>query len=453
VRLPGAVAVVADDTWAAFKASRALKPQWSAPAGGLTTSDLRARLLAALDAGDAILTAAGEGEPVEVRARLRAAYAAATQKVEAVYEVPYLSHSPLEPMNATAEVRPDRVRIWAPTQNITTLRNEVARALGRPVEAVEVEVTWLGGGFGRRLKVDYAVQAALIAREVGGPVQLVWRREEDLAHDFYRPASLNRFRAALGEGGLIGGYEIVGATTNDTANGGAEPAPYRVADYANSQSEVKIGVPVGAWRSVDASITVFGKESFIDECAHAAARDPLDYRRALLGRDARARRVLDAAAEGIDFGRKRPTGSGVGLALFHGWESLVAHAVEVETRGRALKVTRIVVAADCGTAVNPDQVRAQCEGGSLFALSAALAEEMTFTAGAADQTNFDGYPLLRISQAPDVQVIVLESPRSAIGGMGEPPVPGLGPALANAVFAASGERVRRLPFSASGWTV
>jgi isoquinoline 1-oxidoreductase beta subunit len=453
VKLPGAVAVVADDTWTAFKGARALDPKWTTPSLRQTSAALSDRLTAAFDADGAELAGPPGRDAATVRASLRAAFAAASTRIEATYEVPYLSHSPMEPMNATARVTANRVEVWAPCQDITGVRQAIAEALVRPVEQVDVTVTLLGGGFGRRLQSDFAVQAALIAHAHDGPVQLVWRREEDMAHDFYRPASCNRFRAALGPGGLIAGYEVVGATTDDTAIGGAGPSPYAIKDFANTQSRVRTGVPVGAWRSVDASITTFGRESFVDECAKAAGRDPLDYRRALLGDNARARRVLDAAADGIGWRQVRPRDVGVGLALFEGWDTLICHAVEVEVAGRKLRVRRIVVAGDCGTAVNPDQVKAQFEGGSLMALSAALGEAMTFTDGAADQTNFDTYRLLRMRQAPQVVTLLFESPGAVVGGVGEPPVPGLAAALANALFACTGERVRKLPFAAAGLSV
>jgi isoquinoline 1-oxidoreductase subunit beta len=284
-------------------------------------------------------------------------------------------------------------------------------------------------------------------------VQLVWRREEDLTHDFYRPAALHRYRATPGADGLISGYAVCGVATNNTAGEGADPAPYAIAGLANLQQEVRIGVPVGPWRSVDHSITGFGRESFIDECAHAAGCDPLDYRRALLGDNARARRVLDAAAGAIGWETKRPAGAGVGLALIQGFDSLACHAVEVEVAGKALTVRRLVVACDCGTAVNPGQVRAQLEGGALMGLSAALGEAMTFTHGAADRPNFDAYHLLRMRQAPVVETLLLETPRARVGGVGEIGVPGVAAALANAVFAATGRRIRSLPLTVCGFTV
>jgi len=454
VRLPNAVAVVADTTWAAFKGAKALEPKWNVPATGLSSRDLRATLTAGLDGPDA-------GKPIStpradaaaMKATLRSRFASGARVIEATYQSPYLAHCTMEPMNATARVTADKVEIWAPCQDLSATRADVARALGRPPEEVDISVTLLGGGYGRRLETDYAVQAALIARDHGGPVQLVWRREEDMAHDHYRPASLNRFRAALGPNGLIDGYEIVGATTDDTATSGAGPAPYAMPLFANTQTKVATGVPAGAWRSVDPGIVMFGRESFIDECAHAAGRDPLDYRRALLGDNPRARRVLDAAATAIGWGTPQRPGIGVGLALMENWRTVICHAIAVETEGRTLRVTRIVVAGDCGTAVNPGQVRAQWEGGCLMGLSAALQEGVTFTNGATDQTNFDSYSLLRLRQAPPVEVLLFDTPDVPVGGVGEPPVPGVAPALANAIFAASGERVRSLPLKAAGWRV
>jgi isoquinoline 1-oxidoreductase beta subunit len=454
VNLPGAVAVVADTTWAAFQGAKALDPKWSAPASSLNSKDLRGRLTAALDGPGAEKPVSTQGaDAAAMKAKLRAQSAGGGRVVEAAYESPYLAHCTMEPMNATARVTADKVEIWAPCQDLTAARADVAKALDRPPGEIELTVTLLGGGYGRRLETDYAVQAALIARAHGGPVQLVWRREEDMAHDHYRPASLNHFRAVLGSDGLIGGYEIVGATTDDTATSGAGPAPYAMPLFANTQTRIATGVPAGAWRSVDPGIIMFGRESFIDECAHAAGRDPLDYRRALLGDNARARRVLDAAADAIGSGRSRRPGAGIGLALVHSWNTVICHAVEVETEGKTLHVTRIVVAGDCGTAVNPGQVKAQWEGGCLMGLSAALQEGVTFTEGAADQANFDTYNLLRLRQAPPVEVLLFDTPGVPVGGVGEPPVPGVAPALVNAIFAATGERVRSLPLKAAGWQV
>jgi isoquinoline 1-oxidoreductase subunit beta len=447
VKLDNAVAVIADSTFAAFKGVRALKPQWSAPDEAASSADVEKRLEAAFDAPNAYV------EHPEAKASLRAAFEAAPRKVEAVYQTAFLAHTAMEPMNTTAQVTADKVELWSPTQVPTRLRNAVAKALGRPVEQVVLHVTLLGGGFGRRLQVDYAEQAALVAKDAGGaPVQLVWTREEDVSHDFYRKALRSRYRAALGADGMIGGYEVVSASAQDATHN-ADPAPYAAMPFSATEVGVDLGIPCGPWRSVDPGLSAFGRESFIDECAHAAKIDALEYRRRLIGDNPRVRRLIDAAAEGIGWGKPKGPGVGRGLALITAFGSLVATGVEVEVKDKALKVTRIVVAGDVGTTVNPQQVKAQFEGGATMGLSAALGEAMTFTGGKADQANFNAYHVIRMNQAPQVTVTLFESPEADVGGAGEPGVPGVAPALANAVFDATSKRVRTLPFVSQGYTV
>jgi len=283
-------------------------------------------------------------------------------------------------------------------------------------------------------------------------VQLIWTREEDIGHDFYRRATRTMFRAGLGADGLIDGYEAISVGADQALNG-ADPKPYGFTGFAATQSQVATGIPQGPWRSVDEGLSAFGRESFIDECAHAAGIEPLEYRRRLIGDNPRVRRLIDAAAQGIGWGSPKPAGTGRGLALVEAFGSLVATGLEVEIKGQALKVTRIVVVGDVGTAVNPQQVRAQFEGGATMGLSAALGEAVTFTGGKADQLNFNSYRLLRHRQAPRVEVTLLDSPDAKVGGAGEPGVPGVAPALANAVFDATGKRVRALPFSGQGFSV
>jgi isoquinoline 1-oxidoreductase beta subunit len=449
VKLQDAVAVVADSTFAAFKGARALQPRWNAQPG-LSSERISAALAAGLDAPDAAVSPRSGGK--EARARLQAAYAAAPRKVEAAYEIAYLAHAPLEPMNATAQADAAKAEIWAPCQAPTWLRDDVAAMTGLSKDAITVHPLLMGGGFGRRLKGDYAGRAVQVAQHWDGPVQLVWTREEDFAHDVYRPAMRMVLRAVLGEDGGLAGYEVLAATADDLT-GGSQPAPYVLKDYGASLARVKAGVPIGSWRAVDPGMALFARESFIDECAHAAGADPLAYRERMLPADGRALRVLRAAAQAIGWGAPRAPGVGRGLALLDGWDSLVAHAIEVRVEGNKLQVLRLVAAADLGLAVNPQQVRAQFEGGGLMGLSAALGEQMTFTDGRADQGNFTDYPVLRMPQAPRVQVILLETPGATIGGAGEPPVPGVAPALANAIFQASGKRIRQLPIRAAGFEV
>ena len=311
---------------------------------------------------------------------------------------------------------------------------------GLKKDSITIHPLLMGGAFGRRLKGDYAARAAQVALAYPGAVQVLWSREEDLTHDFYRPA----MRAALPENGLLSGYEFLTATTDDLT-GGSAPMPYSLNGYAATLANVKIGVPIGSWRSVDAGMSLFAKESFIDECAQLAGKDPLAYRDALLGANGRARRVLHSAATAAGWPGEQRAGNGMGLALLQEWDSIVGHVIEVEVTGTRLRVKRIVAAMDCGTAVNPQQVRAQLEGGSLFGLSAALGEKITLTGGRVEQRNFNDYPLLRMREAPQVDAILLDTPDATVGGVGEPPVPGVAPALANAIFAATGKRLRSLP--------
>jgi len=447
VKLDNAVAVIADKTWTAFKAVRALQPQWTTPALTSSSADIQQKLMAALESTDQ--GAASGADHTAIRTQVQAA----AKKVEATYETAYLAHAALEPMNTTVQIGPDKIEVWSPTQIPTAARLAVAGALGRKPDDVVLHNTLLGGGFGRRLSQDYATQAAKVAAEAGGaPVQLIWTREEDVAHDFYRRATLTRFRAGLGADGLITGYETISAGADQSLRGGG-PEPYAFKGFASAQGTATTGVPQGPWRSVDEGLCAWGRESFIDECAHAAGIDPLEYRRRLIGDNPRVRRLIDTAADKIGWGSPKAAGVGRGLALVESFGSLVATALEAQTDGAALKVTQIVVVGDVGTAVNPRQVKAQFEGGATMGLSAALGEAMSFTGGAADQANFNAYHLLRMRQVPKIEVVLFDSPDADVGGAGEPGVPGVAPALANAVFDATGKRIRALPFASQGFTV
>lgn len=447
IALKDAVAVVADSTYEAFRGAAALEPRWTVANPVADSAEISRRLNASIDAQDTVVSPRNGGK--EARDQLRAAFAAAGRRHEARYEIAYLAHSPLEPMNATAKPTASGVEIWAPCQAPTWARGAVVAMTGLKKEAITIHPLLMGGGFGRRLKGDYAGRAAQIALAYGGAVQVVWTREEDLTHDFYRPAMQAVMRAALPADGLLTGYEFLAATA-DEFTGGHAPTPYNLAGYAATLANVKIGVPIGAWRSVDPGMSLFAKESFIDECAHLAEQDPLTYRDALLGTNERARRVLRGAATAAGWPGTQRAGTGMGLALLQEWDSIVAHVVEVEVGDNRLRVKRIITAMDCGTAVNPQQVRAQLEGGSLFGLSAALGERISLADGRVEQQNFNDYPLLRMREAPQIDCVLLESPDAKIGGVGEPPVPGVAPALANAIFAATGQRLRSLPLRLEG---
>jgi isoquinoline 1-oxidoreductase beta subunit len=453
LKLEKAVVVVAENFWTAQKALGELKPVWSqSPMAAVSSAEISERLRALTREAGKVYVNEGEDE-AKIREQSESQFPKARRVVERTYEAPLLSHSPMEPMNGTAFVRDGRAELWVPTQVQSELRTEVAKALGFDEAVVTINTTELGGGFGRRLQVDYGVQAALIAREMGVPVKLVWTREEDTQHGFYRPAAAVRFRAALDESTAVTALRAqIGCLDGETPVGGMVGQLYAVPNICVSYAGWNPGVPLGAWRSVDASQNLFFFESFIDELAQELRQEPLAFRRNLLRDNARALRVLDAAAKLARWDEKLPKGHGRGIAFLRGYGSLAAQVAEVSVgSGKALRVHRVCCAVDCGTAVNPSSVRAQFEGGVIFGLSAAAMGEITLANGRVQQSNFHDYPVVRMAQAPRIEVEILESPTEAVGGVGEPPVPPVAPAVANAIFAATGTRIRRLPLSASGF--
>ena len=454
VKLDNAVAVIASDTWTAFKARDALKPVWT---GGQTTST--AGLSAQLAQTHAAALAAA---PSAQAAPLRAAFSSASKKVEASYELAHLNHVTMEPQNAIAHVTANKIEIWAPTQIPTATKRAAVGWAGKPAGTeVVLHTTMLGGGFGRRLSNDFIEQAVRIAAQTDTPEHLVWTREEDFAHDMFRRAVRQTYRTGLNADGMIEGYEAISAASDAPVTDGWQHAPYgaikaSAITQAGTREALAVGIPQGFWRSVDPGISTWGRESFIDECAHAAGKDPVDYRLAHLGTGDtadRVKRLINTVAEKIDWKKRRPAGKGVGIAVGTGFGSYYAHAIEVEVKNKAIKVTRMVVAADLGTVVAPNQVKAQFQGGGLMALGAALAEAQTFTNGKSDNNQFGQYNVLRHHQAPIVEVYLFDSPNASVGGSGEPPMPTVAPALANAVFAATGQRVRSLPFAKQGYAV
>jgi isoquinoline 1-oxidoreductase subunit beta len=456
VSLDDAVVVVAKDYWSAKKGLAALKPVWQ-PGKNATTSSTeilnKLHELTTLD-GKAFVREGQRESEAELRQRCESALEKSARIVERTYQAPMLSHSPMEPMNATAHVVGGRAELWVPTQVQSDMKTAVAKVLGLPESAVTIHTTEVGGGFGRRLQTDYGRQAALVAQKVGVPVKLIWSREEDTQHGFYRPAAVVRLRAGIGADDAITAFRVqIACMDSDTPVGGIAGQPYALPNTLITYSGWNPGIPIGAWRSVDASQNLFFFESFIDEIAHELKQEPLQLRRRLLADQPRALRVLDAAATLAGWQRPLPKGRGRGVAFLQGFGSLSAQVAEVSVDGdRALRVHRVACAIDCGTAVNPSSVRAQFEGGVLFGLTAAAVGEITVENGCVQQANLDTYPLCRIGQAPRIDVEIIESPGAAIGGIGEPPVPPIAPAVANAIFAATGQRVRRLPLSAEGFS-
>jgi isoquinoline 1-oxidoreductase beta subunit len=457
VQLENAVAVVATSYWPARKALAALKPVWDeGPAASLTSAALSQQLHHALDAPGILYVAKGN-DANQIRLTNDQAFTAAARIIDATYEVPLLAHATLEPMNATARVSGSTAELWVPTQVQVQMREDVAAALHLQESAVTVYTTQVGGGFGRRLKTDYGVQAARIAKSAGVPVKLVWSREEDMQHDFYRPAAVARLRAAISaDNKLMALRADTAAINDDEPVGGLTDIPYQIPNYLVTWTNVASPVSTGAWRSVDHSFNAFFLESFIDELAHELSADPVAFRCSMLANQPRALRVLKLAADRSEWSTPPTADHHRGIALVARGHTIVAEVVELSiAAGRALRVHRVTCAVDCGIAVNPGNVRAQFEGGVVFGLSAALLGKITLKNGRVEQTNFDGYPILTIAQTPHVDVHILDAETNVTQptGCGEPPVPPVAPALANAIFAATGRRLRALPVRDAGFTV
>lgn len=458
------VAVVAESSWAALRGREALEIEWDeGPNAGLDQDDLIAELARLCREPGTVTRREGDVGKALAAAR------AGGRVVTAQYVAPYLSHSPLEPMNAVADVRPGRCRIVAPVQFPATARALAARVTGLPESAVEVEIPLLGGGFGRRIYADYAGEAALLSKAVGAPVQLLWTREDDTRHGFYRPLSVHRLEASLGpEGELLAWHHRIAGPSRDAARGpdvenpersevyGVNEMPYAVPNLQVEFRHRYVPLPCGPWRGVAYSQAGFVVEGFVDELARAAGQDPLAFRRRLLDRDPfpvggntvdprRMRRTLDAAAEAAGWGRPLPPGRGRGIAVTADHGSCAAHVAEVSVGSDGtLRVHRIVTALDCGPVVHPDMVAAQVEGAVAFALSATLKGEITLRRGRVEQSSYADCDVIRMGEMPRVEVHTLAG-SEAPGGVGEPPLPGVAPAVLNAVADATGARVRKIP--------
>ena len=450
VEVPSGVAVVADSTWAALRGRDALGAVFEPGPNGALDSAALAKLLA---------EAPVERPPARSEGDLEAALATAARRLEAVYELPLLAHATMEPMNCTAAVRAGSAEIWAPTQAPTWAQTEVAKALGIAPERVKLHVTFLGGGFGRRSMTDFPVEAALVSKAAKEPVQVVWTREDDVRHDFYRPAGRNELRAGLGADGKIVawhhrvrtpsiGRQLFG--TPSRAGGspdvveGAIGFPYGAGAVRVEAAMPEVGIRLGWWRSVYASQNAFAEECFIDELAAAAGKDPLAFRLEHLPPGSRLRGALVLAAEKSGWGRRPPAGRGLAIACHTSFGSHVAEVAEVSVEKGRVRVHRVVAAVDLGVALNPDSVEQQVEGAIVYGLSAALRGEITLRSGAVVQGNFDDYEPLRIDEMPAVEVHLVPS-REPPGGIGEPGLPPIAPAVANALFAATSKRLRRLP--------
>ena len=455
--LPGAVAVIADHYWQAAKALELVEVEFTrTPADIASSAAVDTALQAALAFEDAAvaLDTAGAADKI----------AGAARRVTAQYQVPYLAHATLEPINATADVRDARCDIWAPTQAPTRARSAAARALDIAPDRVAVHPTHVGGGFGIKGRTDVVVQAALLSRMVHRPVKVIWSREEDMRQDYYRPAYAASLIAALGEDGLPQALQVRLAGSGplvharpDRVTDGIDPISvrdlvdlwYAIGSRRVESIEIEPPVRVGFWRGTGATQNVFFVESFMDEIAQASGLDPLDLRRRLLAHDLRSLAVLDLAAGQAGWHAPAAPELRRGIAFFASprWKCRVALVAEIAPAGERWRPVRMVCAVDVGLAVNPAIVRDQIAGGIVYGLSAALYGEITIERGAVQQSNFDDYPVLRMAQAPLIEVHLVEGDREP-GSVGEIGVPTVAPALANALFAATGARVRRLPIAA-----
>jgi isoquinoline 1-oxidoreductase beta subunit len=453
VRMPDAVAVVADSWWRAKRAADALKVSWDDHGNGAVSSaSIEDAVRGGLDAPAAQIGRA-DGDAA-------AALAGAARRIQADYVVPFLAHATMESQTCTAHVRADGVEIWAPSQDPATALATAAVAAGVPNENVKVHRMMLGGGFGRRAPIqEYVRQAVVIAKEFKEPVKLVWSREQDIAHDLYRPCGMARLVAGLDDSGMplawtvrLTGPSFVAALVPDFTNimdrtfvsGFAEEMPYDVPNYLVDYVIHETPVPLGVWRAINYTQNAFYKECFVDEMAHAARMDPYLFRRKLLGKSPRNLAVLDAAAKKADWGGPLPAGVFRGIAVNEACGSYCAQVVEASVSDGRVRVHRVVSALDCGHVVNPLSIEMQCEGAIVYALTAALYGEITIKDGAAEQSNFDSYRMIRLAEAPRVETVIVPS-GGFWGGVGEPPVPPLAPALYNAIFAATGKRLRSLP--------
>ncbi len=456
-----AVAVIADSVWAAMEGRRVLNVNWNpGPYAGLNSADIRKSVVEKAAQPGVVWRNEGDAERA-----LRSG-----RSVSAEYEVPFLDHAPMEPMNCTARFADGRCELWVPTQVPGSVQAEVSRALGVERDAVSVNITLLGGGFGRRLEEDYAVEAALISKAAGGAVKVLWTREDDMRHGFYRPTSYHVLRGAVDAAGwpVAWSHKIIAPSIlsrweqeilksgDDPVVTSQSPNLYNIPHMKLEYVLANTPVPVGWWRSVYASQVAVAHECFFDEVAALGGKDPFEARRRLLQPDrdvksggdsyktARLRGVLELAAEKAGWGKPLPAGRFRGIACYPAFDTYAAQVAEVSVEDGSIRVHRVVCALDCGRAVNPGIIAQQVEGAVVFGLSAALKSAITIENGGVKQGNFDEYELLRMHEAPEVELHIVPSEEKPTG-VGEPGVPPIAPAVANAVFAATGKRVRQLP--------
>jgi isoquinoline 1-oxidoreductase beta subunit len=448
VKLKDAVAVVADRHWRAQTALDVLPIEWEVGAAGSTDSvQFRKDYISALDQKGADARHDGNAD---------AAMQTAARVIEATYDVPIIAHAPMEPLNAMAHVQADRVDVWVGTQNADLALTFAAQASGVKPENVHIHNTFSGGGFGRRLRPDEVAQAVAVSKAVGKPVKLIWTREEEIRQGRYRTQAAIRFKAGFAADGTPIALDMrnsAGSSNPQAVRNGLDAqttqglvnTAYKLPNYRVVSIIKNTHVPLGPWRAPGHSQNVFFMESFIDEMAHATGKDPVALRRELLAHRPDFQRVLDVLVEKGDWGKPMPAGKGRGVAVHESYDSIVGMIAEVAVTNGAVKVERVVIACDCGVVVNPRGVETQLEGGMIYGLSAALFGEITVKNGRVEQGNFDTYPVVRFKDAPKTEVHIIPTIGKKWGGVGEPGATMIQPAVTNAIFAATGKRLRTLP--------
>ena len=463
----GGVVVLADNSWAAMEGRRALKIVWDeGPNASESSATLHKQFLE---------NAAKPGKIVRNDGDADAVLAGSEKRVEATYEFPFAAHATMEPMNCTVLIRQDGAEAWVPTQAPQWAQDIIAGVSGLPRESVVVHTTLMGGGFGRRYQADFVMEAAQVAKATGKPVMVLWTREDDMQHDFYRPASYHRLQGAVGADGKLAAWKHFQTSTSIAAMweakgeenaensefGTAVFIPYQTPNFRVEYTLAKSGVPRAWWRSVEHSTSGFVVECFVDEMATAAGVDPYEYRLRLIGEDreipdfanpkegkplntARQKGVLKLAAEKSAWGTPLPKGVARGIAGYYSFQSYTACVAEVSFKDKVVKVNRLVYAVDCGRPVNPAGVRAQVESAAIYGLSATLHDAITIAGGCVEQANFNDYKMPRIADTPKTEVYVVGSDEEPTG-IGEPGLPVVGAAVSNALYALTGKRVRRLP--------
>ncbi len=442
------IAVVAESTWQAFKGKQKLKIEWDlGPNKDVNTESIRNHLKEKLENVEGIISTKGTPDQIDEQAN---------KKIDAVYEVPYITHSPIEPMNCVADVKNGKAELWVPTQNPVFAKENVARVLEFDESNVTINVTYLGGGFGRRLQADFAIEASEISKKFGKPIKLTWTREDDTRHSFYRPPSMHKLSGVVDKDGKPILFKHHVATQSIMKHLFGHNNPPKDADissgtqiYYNIPNMIITGsiaespLPISWLRSVYNTQNPFASESFIDELAYLAGKDPFEFRRDSLP-EGRLKNVLEVAAEKSGWYNKLPQGKGQGVACYHCYDSYCAQVAEVTVNDSGLTVDKYTIVIDCGVIVNPDTVKAQMESCIAFALTAALKGEITIQNGAVVEGNFDDYQLLTYEEMPEVDVRLIKNVEK-VGGVGEVGIAACAPALCNAIYAASGKRIRRLP--------